>query len=159
MGPIVAQARWRRCALAQGRLPSAAMSAPPVTPPVTTSRWPWARPLWLLAGVLALLTGIVGIFLPLLPTTPFVLLAAASFARGSARWEAWLLGHPRWGPIVRDWRTHRAVPLRAKQLATGMMTASSLWALWALPTPWCWVPAVCCSAVAAWMWSLPTRQR
>lgn len=132
---------------------------PPAAPRAGPSRWRWARPLWLLAGALALLTGIVGIFVPLLPTTPFVLLAAGCFARGSARWEAWLLNHPRWGPIVLDWRTHRAVPLRAKQLATAMMTASSLWALWALPSPWRWVPAVCCSAVAAWMWSLPTHHR
>ncbi|MBN8489699.1 MAG: YbaN family protein [Burkholderiales bacterium] len=138
---------------------SATPSAPPAPPSATPSHWRWARPLWLLAGGLALLTGIIGIFVPLLPTTPFVLLAAGCFARGSARWEAWLLNHPRWGPIVQDWRAHRAVPLRAKQLATAMMTASSLWALWALPSPWCFVPALCCSAVAVWMWTLPTHHR
>ena len=87
-----------------------------------------------------------------------MLLAAFCFARGSARWEAWLLNHPRLGPLVRDWREHRAVPLRAKQLATAMMAASSAWAAWTLASGWRYVPAVCCAAVAAWLWSLPTRR-
>lgn len=116
----------------------------------------WQRPLWLLAGGLSLLAGVIGIFLPLLPTTPLVLLAAFCFARGSKRWEAWMLAHPRFGPMVRDWRQHRAVPLRAKQLATVMMAASSLGTWWVLQSPWRWVPGVCCLAVALWLWSLPT---
>ncbi len=116
-----------------------------------------ARALWLAAGVLSLITGVVGIFLPLLPTTPFVLLAAFCFSRGSERWERWLLAHPRFGPMVRDWRLHRAVPLRAKQIATLMMTASCVWAWWAMPPHLGWIPAACCSAVAIWLWRLPTR--
>ena len=74
-------------------LPSSAPLQPQPQP-----RALWQRVLWSLAGTLALATGIVGIFLPLLPTTPFVLLAAFCFSRGSARLEAWLLAHPRWGP-------------------------------------------------------------
>ena len=116
----------------------------------------WQRVLWLLAGACSLLTGIVGIFLPLLPTTPFVLLAAFCFSRGSQRCETWLLQHPRFGPMVRDWRAHRAVPLRAKQLATLMMTLGSAWAWWAMPPGIRWLPAALCAGVAAWMWSLPT---
>jgi uncharacterized membrane protein YbaN (DUF454 family) len=117
----------------------------------------WARLLWALAGALALATGIVGIFLPLLPTTPFVLLAAFCFTRGSTRCERWLLQHPRFGPLVRDWREHRAVPLRAKQLATVMMALGSAWAAWVMPLRWAWLPAACCTAVALWLWRLPTR--
>lgn len=117
----------------------------------------WVRGLWLAAGVLGLATGVVGVFLPLLPTTPFVLLAAWCFSRGSARWEHWILHHPRWGPMVRDWRANRAVPLRAKQLATVMMGASSVWAWWVIHSGWRWVPGLCCATVAAWLWSLPTR--
>ena len=129
----------------------------PENPPIQRARW--QRVLWLLAGGCALLTGIVGIFLPLLPTTPFVLLAAFCFSRGSQRCETWLLDHPRFGPMVRDWRSHRAVPLRAKQLATVMMTVGSAWAWWVMPTRFGWLPALVCAAVAAWMWSLPTAVR
>ena len=119
---------------------------------------PWLRLVWLVLGVVALVLGIVGIFLPLLPTTPFVLLAAYCFSRGSARWERWLLQHPRLGPVIRDWRATRAVPLRAKQLATVMMTISSVGAFLLLPGRWAWVPTACCSLVAVWMWRLPTRR-
>ncbi|MCW5656702.1 MAG: YbaN family protein [Burkholderiaceae bacterium] len=116
----------------------------------------WQRLLWAAAGALALITGVVGVFVPLLPTTPFVLLAAFCFSRGSERCERWLLEHPRFGPMVRDWRARRAVPLRAKQIATVMMAAASLWAAFAMPTPLAWLPALLCTAVAVWLWRLPT---
>jgi len=107
------------------------------------------------AGTLSLLLGIIGIALPLLPTTPFVLLAAFCFARGSERCETWLLEHPRFGPMVKQWRATRAVPLRAKQMAWGMMAVSSLISAWVMPVlPW--LPALCCLAVGLWMWRLPT---
>ena len=120
-------------------------------------QWP-TRHLWLLAGWIALVTGLIGIALPLLPTTPFLLLAAWCFSRGSPRIERWLLDHPRLGPPVRDWRRHRAVPLAAKQLATVMMAISSLWAGFMLPLAWCWVPAAFCTAAAVFLWRLPTRR-
>lgn len=119
---------------------------------------PWSRGLWIAAGGLALAAGIVGIFVPLLPTTPFVLLAAFCFSRGSARCERWLLNHPRFGPMVRDWRDQRAVPLRAKQLAVVMMALGSASAAWVLPSPWRWLPAIACAAVALWLWRLPTSK-
>ena len=123
---------------------------------VPSERPRWQRTLWLLAGASCLLAGIVGIFLPLLPTTPFVLLAAWCFSRGSLRCEAWLLNHPRFGPMVRDWRANRAVPLRAKQLSSAMMAIGSAWAWWVMPPRFGWLPALLCAAVAAWLWSLPT---
>ena len=132
-------------------------SLPESLPVLRPDRPLWQRLLWLLVGALSLATGIVGIFLPLLPTTPFVLLAAFCLSRGSARCEAWLLNHPRFGPLVRDWRTHHAIPLRAKQLAWTMMAIGSIWAAYVLPARWAWVPASCCAAVAFWMWRLPTR--
>jgi uncharacterized membrane protein YbaN (DUF454 family) len=127
----------------------------PTRPTPTPPRW--QRWIWLICGGICLLTGIVGIVLPLLPTTPFVLLAAFCFSRGSARYEQWLLVHPRFGPMVRDWRAHRAVPLRAKQAATAMMALSSTAAWWVLPPHLRWIPGVCCTGVAIWLWSLPTR--
>ncbi|HEX6720113.1 MAG TPA: YbaN family protein [Burkholderiaceae bacterium] len=118
----------------------------------------WRRVLWAVAGALALITGIVGIFVPLLPTTPFVLLAAFCFSRGSERCERWLLEHRRFGPIVRDWRARRAVPLRAKQFASVMMVLGSLWGAFALPIQVAWLPAAVCAATATWLWRLPTRK-
>jgi uncharacterized protein len=115
----------------------------------------WQRAAWAGAGGLCLVLGVIGIFVPLLPTTPFVLLAAFCFSRGSTRVERWLLAHPRFGPMVVDWRARRAVPRRAKQLATLMMTLGSAWSWWVMPAPWRWLPPLCCAAVALWLWRLP----
>lgn len=117
----------------------------------------WQRWLWGVAGAVSLALGVIGIVLPLLPTTPFVLLAAFCFARSSARYEHWLLSHPRFGPMVRDWRVYRAVPLRAKQLAWAMMVLSSALAWWTLPASVHWIPAACCTVVGFWLWRLPSR--
>lgn len=117
------------------------------------------RTLWMAGGFLSLLLGAIGLLLPLLPTVPFVLLAAYCFSRGSRRWERWMLEHPRLGPIVKDWRAHRAVPLRAKQLATVMMAGSSVGAWWFLPPHIGWIPGACCLLVAIWLWTLPTREK
>ena len=96
--------------------------------------------------------------LPLLPTTPFVLLAAFCFSRGSDRVEAWLLAHPRFGAMVADWRARRAIPMRAKQLAWVMMALGSSWSWWVMPSPWRWLPPLICLIVATWMWRLPTAE-
>lgn len=139
----------------------AALSSAPATSGASAqastlqSRPRWQRWLWIGAGALSFAIGLVGLFLPLLPTAPLVLLAAFCFSRGSRRCERWILDHPRFGPMVRDWRANRAIPRRAKQLATLMMAISSIGAWWLLPSPWRWVPGVCCAVVALWMWQLP----
>jgi uncharacterized protein len=128
------------------------MSAAPPRPARTRPhRWLWGA-----AGAAALLTGFVGAFLPLLPTTPFVLLAALCFSRSSPRLEHWLLNHRRFGPLIHDWRAHHAIPLRAKRLAWVMMALGSAWAAWVLPARFGWIPALCCAVVAWWMWQLPS---
>ena len=66
------------------------------------------RRLYLALGLVSLGLGIIGAFLPLLPTVPFLLLAAFLFARGNPAWEKRLLDHPRWGPPIRDWRGARS---------------------------------------------------
>ena len=71
-------------------------------------------------------TGVVGAFLPVLPTTPFLLVALWCFSKSSPRLEAWLLNHPRFGKSLRNWREHGAIPQRAKIAAVSLMTMSYL---------------------------------
>lgn len=74
--------------------------------------------LWLAAGLISLGLGIIGAVLPLLPTVPFLLLAAFCFARSSERLHNWLLNHPRFGPSIANWNERGAISRTAKQLAT-----------------------------------------
>ncbi len=117
------------------------------------------RGLWFAAGVIAAALGVVGAFVPLLPTVPFMLLALMCFSRGCERCERWLLAHPQFGPPLRDWRAHRAVSLAVKRIATFSMALGSLLAWWWLGSPERWVPGGVCALVALWMWRLPTRVR
>jgi uncharacterized membrane protein YbaN (DUF454 family) len=72
-------------------------------------------------GVLALALGIVGIFVPVLPTTPLLLLSAWAFFRSSTRLYEWLINHPRLGEYIRNFREHRAIPLRVKIISVTMV--------------------------------------
>ncbi|OYU86760.1 MAG: hypothetical protein CFE29_27485 [Bradyrhizobiaceae bacterium PARB1] len=73
------------------------------------------------AGGAMLLLGLIGIVTPLLPTVPFLIVAAWCFGKSSPRLEAWMLDHPRFGPSLRRWREQGAIPRRAKWMAvTGM---------------------------------------
>lgn len=78
--------------------------------------------LWISIGLLFLLLAIIGVVLPLLPTTPFVILAAACFARSSPRLHGWLLNSEVFGPALRDWETNKCVSQRVKIIAIVMMT-------------------------------------
>lgn len=72
-------------------------------------------------GFVFLGLGLVGVFLPLLPTTPFVLLAAACFAQSSERMHRWIMANPTFGPMVRDWERRRCVSCRVKAIAIASM--------------------------------------
>lgn len=85
---------------------------------------PSMRLIYLCLGWLMVGTGIVGAFLPVLPTTPFLLLALWCFSRSSPKLEAWLLSHPRFGPPLRNWREKGAIGRRAKIAAITAMTIS-----------------------------------
>jgi len=89
------------------------------------------RLLWLIIGLVALLLGIAGIILPILPTTPFAILAAFAFGKSAPAWAARLERHQVVGPLIRDWRERRVIPPRAKALAVMMMVAALSLSIWA----------------------------
>jgi hypothetical protein len=116
----------------------------------------WARLLWRAAATLALLLGLVGIVVPGLPTVPFLLLAAWAGGKGWPALEAWLLAHPRHGPVIRRWRDHGAIPRRAKWLASVMMLFSAaVLALSGAPLAVRVGVPVFMAGVALWMWRRP----
>src|SRR6056297_1812215 len=82
------------------------------------------RFLWATLGLLCVGLGMLGVVLPLLPTVPFMLLAAFCFARGSERVHDWLVTHPRFGPAIQDWSEHRAISRDAKRWAMAAIGAS-----------------------------------
>ena len=112
--------------------------------------------LWRTLALACVALGVLGVFLPLLPTAPFLLVAAWAGSRGWPQLEAWLVSHPRWGPPIARWRDHRAVPHSAKWAATLTMLAST--ALLALsPAPLAaklGVPPFLL-VVGAWLWRRP----
>lgn len=81
---------------------------------------------YLLLGIgwLSVILGIIGIFLPVLPTTPFLLLAAACFVRSSKRFYAWLVAHPRLGPWIRDYLDGQGIPMKGKVYSIVLMWLS-----------------------------------
>ena len=82
-----------------------------------------ARLTWLIVGFVALALGALGIALPLLPTTPFILLAAFAFAQSSEKLHQWLLDHNVFGPLIDNWQRHGAISRRAKVLSVVSMIA------------------------------------
>jgi uncharacterized membrane protein YbaN (DUF454 family) len=92
---------------------------PPKPPPGRT-----AVLLYRALGVVCVGLGTLGVVVPLLPTTVFLLIALWAFAKGSPEWAERVRRNPRLGPFVRDWEERRAIPRRAKILAVGMMMVS-----------------------------------
>jgi len=85
---------------------------------------PVVRWVLIVLGWMFLALGAIGVFVPILPTTPFVLLAAACFVRGSKRVHGWLLSTRPFGPIIREWRENRTIPPRAKRVAQVLIVLS-----------------------------------
>ena len=118
------------------------------------------RFLLIFAGVSALSLAALGVVLPGLPTTPFVLLAAGCFAKGSPRLHQWLLNQPQLGTMIRDWETHRSLPLRVKRLACGLMLVMVVVSAWQLAhLPLAAGSVLLLGVLGGWViwWRIPTR--
>lgn len=100
------------------------------------NRSPMLRYVLLAVGWLSVALGMIGIFLPVLPTTPFLLLAAACFARSSPRFYHWLVEHPRLGPLIRDYLEGNGIPLKGKVYAIASMWISILFSCYLVPLMW-----------------------
>lgn len=100
------------------------------------ARSPVLRYLLFVCGCVSVVLGVIGIFLPVLPTTPFLLLAAACFARSSKRFYLWLVMHPKLGPWVRDYLDGQGLPLKGKVWALGLMWTSISVSMWIVPLFW-----------------------
>ena len=118
-----------------------------------------ARPFWIAVGFLALTLGIIGIVLPVLPTTPFVILAAFAFGKGAPRLAAMLENHHVFGPILQDWKTHGAIATKYKVIAVGMMAASIVASFaFGIATSVLVIQITCMLGAAAFVLSRPSRR-
>jgi len=113
------------------------------------------------AGTLCVGLGIVGLFMPVLPTTPFLLLAAACYARASSRFYNWLLNNRIFGPTIREWRRYRSIPYRTKLTAIALMgvtLTSSI--VFFVRSPYLQAALAALGvALAVWMYRIPSRDR
>lgn len=119
------------------------------------------RAAYLAAGFVFLGIGVLGVVLPVLPTTPFVLLAAACFARSSDRFHQWLLDHRYFGPLVREWRQYRSIPYRTKVFAIAMMAATlTVSIVFFVPKGWMQGALAAFGVLlAVWLYRVPSRDR
>ena len=117
----------------------------------------WIRRLYWALGMLMLVLAVIGAVLPVMPTTIFVILAAACFSRASPRWEAYLLQHPQFGPSLRAWREQGAISTRGKAFAVAGI-ALGLAVFWLTVDPVWWLGALVSLFMvgcAVWLLSRP----
>lgn len=112
------------------------------------------KPLLAVLGGLCLALGAVGIFVPLLPTTPFLLLAAALWTRSSPRLHGWLLAHGRLGAYIRDFREKRAIPLHAKIVSVTLLWISMFYCIAAVVDRWWWAQAALLAVAVGVTWHI-----
>lgn len=116
------------------------------------------RSLYFATGIAALIAGGLGVVLPLLPTTPFVLLAAACFAKSSDRFYNAMLRHRIAGPIIADWREHGAMKRKTKHWAAGMMALSFGTSILVLGSLWHRVMLLAMAVILGFfIWRVPVR--
>jgi uncharacterized membrane protein YbaN (DUF454 family) len=113
------------------------------------------RPFYLAAGVSCVALGAIGALLPIMPTVPFLLLAAFCFARSNPLWERKLLDHPRYGPPLVSWRERRSISRPAKLAAITAMSAGALVTWITLGVPWVFVSLAILVIAGGWILTRP----
>jgi hypothetical protein len=113
------------------------------------------RLVFLSLGFASVALGAAGIVLPLLPTVPFMLLAAFCFARSSPRLEAWIVEHPRFGPHITAWRERGAISPAGKRAALTAFAISAVLGLVLLPFPWLLAPVAAALIGGSWIATRP----
>lgn len=114
------------------------------------------RIIWAALGLVSVGLGLIGIVLPLLPTVPFMLLAAFFFARSSERLHNWLLGHPTFGPPIEDWNARGAINPRVKRISTvSVVAVFALSLILGLKTSVLIIQAIVLSLVMLFIWTRP----
>ena len=119
---------------------------------------PFLRKVYIFVGGVSLILGGIGVFLPLLPTTPFVLLAAFCFSKGSDRLYTWLMSDPRFSTMVLDWNDQRVIRPRAKAWASVMILVTLV--IMAYSNLEVWVKAIhfgMCLTVMVFIWMQKSR--
>jgi uncharacterized protein len=111
------------------------------------------RHLYLGAGLLCVALGLIGAALPIMPTVPFLLLAAFCFARSNPAWEARLLNHPSYGAPLRDWRARKAISRKAKISALVAMSVGAGVTWFTLGMPWVLVSLAILTISGTWIWT------
>ena len=111
------------------------------------------RQLWLAGGLTSVGLGIIGVALPIMPTVPFLLLAAFCFARSNPAWEQRLLDHPHYGHSLRQWRTRKAISRRAKVSAIVAMSVGVGFTWFAVGWPWVMISVAILVISGSWIWT------
>ena len=112
--------------------------------------------IWRILGFTSVGIGIINAFIPLMPTTVFLLVGAWALGKGSPAWRAKLLAHPKFGRALRDWDDGKRVSRRGKQLAAaGMLISWVILLVWRGFTPWSLGVGVLLAGIAIWLWTRP----
>ena len=106
-------------------------------------------------GLIFLALGIIGVLLPIMPTVPFLLVAAFCFARSRPDWAQKLYDHPTYGPSMREWRDRGAIGARAKYTAIGAMGAGVVFTWFTIGWPWVLISVAVLVTVGPWIWTRP----
>ena len=107
------------------------------------------------AGLLAVGLGIIGAFLPILPTVPFLILAVFCFARSEPEWERRLLEHHRYGQVLRDWGERGAIRRKYKYISIGMMAVGAGFTGFSIGWPWVLISLGVLLTIGVWIWTRP----